>query len=113
MTTGQFAKRFGVQQPRVIVLERGEPDGNITVKSLERAAEALGCRLAYALVPDKPLADTIRQQASLIAERQLASIEQTTRLEAQGVADKAQHKEAHQRLVEKLLRRPARLWDEQ
>jgi len=113
MTTGQFAKRLGVQQPRVIVLERGEPDGNITVKSLERAAEALGCRLVYALVPEKPLADTIRQRASLIAERQLASIEQTMRLEAQGVTDKAQHKEAHQRLVEKLLRRPARLWDEQ
>ena len=84
MTTGQFAKRLGVQQPRVIVLERGEPDGNITVKSLERAAEALGCRLVYALVPEKPLADTIRQRASLIAERQLASIEQTMRLEAQG-----------------------------
>jgi predicted DNA-binding mobile mystery protein A len=113
MTTGQLAKRLGVQQPRVIELERGEADGNITVKSLERAAEALGCRLVYALVPEKPLADTIRQRASLLAERQLAAIEQTMRLEAQGVTDKAQHTEAHQRLVEKLLRRPARLWDEQ
>ena len=113
MTTGQLAKRLGVQQPRVIVLERCEADGNITMKSLERAAEALGCRLVYALVPEKPLADTIRQRASLIAERQLASIEQTMRLKAQGVTDKAQHTEAHQRLVEKLLRRPARLWDEQ
>ena len=37
MTTGQFAKRLGVQQPRVIVLERGEADGNITMKTLERA----------------------------------------------------------------------------
>ena len=82
MTTGQFAKRLGVQQPRVIVLERGEADGNITVKTLERAAEALGCRLVYALVPEKPLADTIRQRASLIAERQLASIEQTRRPKA-------------------------------
>ncbi len=113
MTTGQFAKRLGVQQPRVIVLERGEADGNITVKTLERAAEALGCRLVYALVPEKPLADTIRQRASLIAERQLASDERTMRIKAQGVTDKAQHTEAHQRLVEKLLRRPARLWDEQ
>ena len=113
MTTGQLAKRLGVQQPRIIVLERGEVDGNITVKSLERAAEALGCRLVYALIPEKPLADTIRKRASLIAKRQLSSIEPTMRLEAQGVTDKAQHTEAHQRLVEKLLRRPARLWDEQ
>src|SRR5271170_6645665 len=63
MTTGQLAKRLGVQQPRIIELERGAATGNITVKSLERAAEALGCRLVYTLVPEKPLADTIRQRA--------------------------------------------------
>ena len=33
MTTGQFAKRLGVHQPRVIELERGEASGNITIKS--------------------------------------------------------------------------------
>jgi len=113
MTTGQMAKRLGVRQPRVIELERGEATGNITVKSLERAAEALGCRLVYVLVPEEPLADTIRKRASVIADQQLASVEQTMRLEAQGVNDKALHQDAHQRLVEKLLRQPARLWDEQ
>jgi predicted DNA-binding mobile mystery protein A len=113
MTTGQLAKRLGVQQPRIIELERGEATGNITVKSLERAAQALGCRLVYALVPEEPLADTIRRRASVIADQQLASVEQTMRLEAQGVDDKALRQEAHQALVEKLLRRPARLWDEQ
>jgi predicted DNA-binding mobile mystery protein A len=113
MTTGQLAKRLGVHQPRVIELERGEATGNITVKSLERAAEALGCRLVYAFIPEEPLADTIHKRASAIADQQLASVEQTMRLEAQGVNDKELHQEAHQRLVEKLLRRPARLWDEQ
>ena len=83
MTTGQLAKRLGVHQPRVIELERGEATGNITVKSLERAAEALGCRLVYTFVPIEPLADTIRKRATTIAERQLASVEQTMRLEAQ------------------------------
>jgi predicted DNA-binding mobile mystery protein A len=112
MTTAQLAKRLGVSQPRVIELERGEADGNITVKSLERAAEALGCRLVYILVPEKPLTETIRHRAAILAERQLASVEQTMRLEAQGVSDKTQHAESHRQLVEKLLRRPARLWDE-
>jgi predicted DNA-binding mobile mystery protein A len=113
MTTGQLAKRLGVHQPRVVELERGESTGNITVKSLERAAEALGCRLVYAFVPKEPLADTIRKRASVVADQQLASVEQTMRLEAQSVSDPALRQEAHQRLVEKLLRRPARLWDEQ
>jgi predicted DNA-binding mobile mystery protein A len=113
MTTGQLAKRLGVHQPRVIELERGEAAGNITVKSLERAAEALGCRLVYTFVPKDPLADTIRKRASVIADQQLASVEHTMRLEGQGVNDKALRQESHLRLVEKLLRRPARLWDEQ
>jgi predicted DNA-binding mobile mystery protein A len=113
MTTAQLAKRLGVRQPRVIELEHGEATGNITVKSLERAAEALGCRLVYILVPEKPLAETIRQRAALVAERQLAAVEQTMRLEAQGVDGKTQRAETHHQLVEKLLRRPARLWDDQ
>lgn len=113
MTTGQLARRLGVHQPRVIELERGEATGNITVKSLERAAEALGCRLVYTFVPKEPLADTIRKRASVIAHQQLASVEHTMRLEAQGVNDEALRQESHQQIVEKLLRRPARLWDEQ
>jgi predicted DNA-binding mobile mystery protein A len=112
MTTGQLAKRLGVHQPRVIELERGEATGNITVKSLERAAEALGCRLVYAFVPVEPLADTIRKRASVLADQQLAAVEQTMRLEAQEVSDNTVREEAHERLVDKLLSRPARLWDE-
>jgi predicted DNA-binding mobile mystery protein A len=113
MTTAQLAKRLGVHQPRISELERGEATGNITVKSLDRAAEALGCRLVYVFVPKEPLTDTMRKRASAVAERQLAAVEHTMRLEAQGVNDTEQHKQAHQRLVEQLLRRPARLWDEQ
>jgi predicted DNA-binding mobile mystery protein A len=112
MTTGQFAKRLKVHQPRIIELEKGEASGNITVQSLERAAEALGCRLVYALVPRKPLSETIEQRALQVAERQLASVEQTMRLEAQGVTDKTARKKAKQQLADALLRRPARLWDE-
>jgi predicted DNA-binding mobile mystery protein A len=112
MTTAQLARRMGVKQPRVVELERGEVSGNITVQSLERAAEALGCRLVYTLVPIKPLSAVIQERASTVARQQLASVDQTMRLEAQGVNDKDRQKEARDRLIEKLLRRPARLWDE-
>ena len=112
MTTGQLAKRMGAHQPRVIELERGEAGGNITLQSLERAAEALGCRLVYVLLPEKPLAKTMRERAAAVAEKQLAAVDQTMRLEAQGVTDKAYQREMHRRLMQELLRRPARLWDE-
>lgn len=111
MTTAQFAQRMGAKQPRVIELEKGEAHGAITLQSLERAAEALGCRLVYTLVPIRPLTETIQARAALLAEQQLAAIEHTMRLEDQSVTDKARREETRAHLVTELLRRPARLWD--
>ena len=112
MTTAQLAMRMGVKQPRIIELEIGEANGKITMQSLERAAEALGCRLVYALVPIKPLTESIETRAKLLARRRLDSIEQSMRLEDQGVADKARREEGVQRLIGELMRKPARLWDD-
>lgn len=111
MTTAQLAVRMGVKQPRITELERGEAGGKITVQSLERAAEAMGCRLVYAIVPLTPLTEMIEDRAVLLASRQLASIEQTMRLENQSVTDRKRHEEALMRLVGELKRKPARLWD--
>jgi predicted DNA-binding mobile mystery protein A len=112
MTTRQLGIRMGVSQPRIVKLEKSEVDGSITLDSLERAARAMGCRVVYALVPEKPLTDTMQERANVIADRRLASVEQTMRLEDQRVSDKKQQSEGRQRLVRELLRRPARLWDE-
>ena len=112
MTGTQLAKRMGVAQPRVFEIEHAEISGSLTIKSLERAAEALGCRVIYALVPEKTLAETVKQQAELVAERQLAQVEQTMSLENQSVKDGTARKEMRARLITELLRKPARLWDE-
>ena len=111
MTATQLARRMGVSQPRISELERGEASGNITLQSLERAAEAMGCRVVYALVPVTPLTDQLTERASALAAARLESVEQTMQLEDQSVADPARRAEAHARLVAELLRRPARLWD--
>ena len=112
MTGVQFAKRLGVAQPRVLELEQAEVSGSLTLKSLERAAEALGCRVVYALVPEKTLAETVERQAALIADKQLAQVEQTMSLENQSVNGNAVRKDMRARLVSELLEKPARLWDD-
>jgi predicted DNA-binding mobile mystery protein A len=112
MTTAQFGRRLGVSQPRIVELEQSEVSGSVTLHTLQRAAEALGCRLVYALVPEKPLTETLRERAELIAERQSAAVEHTMRLEDQAVHDKKAARELREQLIEELLRRPARLWDE-
>jgi predicted DNA-binding mobile mystery protein A len=112
MTTAQLARRLGVSQPRIVELEHSEVSGGVTLNTLQRAAEALGCRLVYALVPERPLADTMRERAETVAGRQLADVEHTMRLEDQAVTSRAVSKELRRQRIEELLRRPARLWDE-
>jgi len=112
MTTKQLGRRLGVSQPRIVELEQSEVSGSVTLHTLQRAAEALGCRLVYALVPERPLAETVRERAELVAEQRQASVEHTMRLEGQSVKDKAAGKDLRRQFVEELLRRPARLWDE-
>jgi len=112
MTTTQFARRLGIAQPSAVELEKAEANHSITLRTLERAAEALNCRVVYVLVPNSPLEDMLRDRAKEVAERKIASIEQTMRLEDQAVTAKAARKEMLDDTIEQLLRKPARLWDE-
>ena len=45
LTLEQFGRRMGVSKQRAIKLEQDEVKANITMASLERAAQALGCRV--------------------------------------------------------------------
>jgi predicted DNA-binding mobile mystery protein A len=112
MTTTQFARRLGVSQPRIIELEQSEASGHVTLHTLQRAAEALGCRLVYALVPERPLAEIVGDRAKLVAERQSTSVEHTMRLEDQAVQGKKARVGLRRQVIGELLRRPARLWDD-
>jgi hypothetical protein len=55
---------------------------------------------------------SLTARARKIAERHLAAIEQTMRLEGQGVSNPKLRATMHKKLVENLMQRPARLWDE-
>jgi predicted DNA-binding mobile mystery protein A len=112
MTTAQLARRLGVSQPRVIEIEHAEVSGSITIHTLQRTAEALGCRFVYALIPDRPLGETVHQRAKQLAKGKLTAVEQTMRLEDQSVRGKAASNDLLRQFVEVLLRHPARLWDE-
>ncbi len=111
MTTAQLGKRLGVSQQRAAMVEKAEVDGSITLKSLEQAAQTLGCRVVYVLYPEEPLTQTLRARAETVADQQMRAVEQTMRLEDQSVADSNLSLETRDRLMEQLLKRPARLWD--
>ena len=112
MTTVQLGRRLGVVQSRVVAIEQAEAKGTITLNSLEKAAQALDCRLVYALMPRQPLEDIVEQRASLLAKSRLKSIGHTMTLEAQGV-DATDESEQLKRLIRQLVEKSgSKLWEE-
>ncbi len=111
MTTAQLAKRLGVSQPRVVAIEQAEAKGTITLDSLERAANALDCRLVYALVPRQPLDALVEERAARLASKRLDSTRHTMALEAQAL-DTADENEQRKRLIRRLIEQAgSELWE--
>ena len=108
MSTAQLARRLKVKQPSVVAIEQSEEKGTIELATLRRVAEALGCQLVYALVPNRPLEDTIRDHARLFLRGRRESVEHSMMLEGQTVA----WKDA-EGLVDRVLREtnPRHFWD--
>src|ERR1700682_663305 len=109
MSTAQLAKRLGIRQPSLVALEQSEAKGTIELATLRRVAEALDCTLVYALVPNKPLEQTVRERARLFARRRFEPIAHSMALEDQ----KVQRKET-EALIDEVVREttPRRFWDE-
>jgi predicted DNA-binding mobile mystery protein A len=107
----QFAQRLGVNKSRITRLEHDEVAGNVTLKTMQRAAEALDCVFVYGLVPQTSLQDTIKKQAKLVAKRRMTRVSHTMLLEDQGLSEK-EKKKAFDTAVDELIQTmPKSLWD--
>jgi len=110
MSAVELARRLGVSVPTATRMELSEAEDRITLSTLRRAAEALGCELQYALVPQKSLVETLETRALTLARQQMAAVNHTMALEAQ--ATSPEMIEAQTRaLAENLLKSSRRkLW---
>ena len=88
MSARQLAERMGVSQQALSRLESKEADDAVTIKTLRRAAEAMGCQVVYAVVPGEgSLRDIIEERALKKAKELVEAVVHTMKLEAQGVGD--------------------------
>ena len=75
MSGAQLARKMGVTRALVSQAESNEVSGSITLKTMQKMAEAMGCRFVYAVLPPKgkEAEDVILAQAMkharVIAER--------------------------------------------
>lgn len=86
MSAAYLGKKLGIVQSSVHRLEISEVEDSITLGSLRRVADALGCELQYALVPRKTIAQTLDQQAYKVACERMSVISHSMSLEEQATS---------------------------
>jgi len=113
MTTSQLGKRLGVTQSRVVAIEQAEARGAITLNSLEKAAQAMDCRLVYAIVPREPLEKIVEERAQQKAKKSMIMTSHTMALEAQELEEDDKN-ELLKNLTRKLIEKSgSSLWEDE
>ncbi len=113
MTTAQLGRRLGVTQSRAVAIEQAEAKGAITLGTLEKAAQALNCRLVYVLVPREPLEKLVEERAQALARQRLKATAHSMALEDQSV-DAQDEREQLKVLTKHLIEEAgSKLWDEE
>jgi predicted DNA-binding mobile mystery protein A len=86
MSERAFARRLQLSYGAVQEIERNERRGKVTLETLRRAAESLDADLVYAIVPRRPIRQTIASRAREIASERIAPISHSMAMEDQALS---------------------------
>ena len=113
MSAPQLARRAGVTKAAIYQAQRKEREGGITVRQMEKLANAMGGRFVYAILPDGgDLNAHVRAQARAKAEKIVYRTSTHMTLEKQSLSNQQITWEI-ERLADQLVRdMPPDFWDE-
>lgn len=113
MTSQQLAKRMKLKNhASILKFEKGEVDGSITLDVLERSAQALGCKLIYAIVPESgSFDDLVEARARAVASDVVKRVSHSMKLENQATAKSQQMNQVSELAAELKEKLDSRLWD--
>jgi predicted DNA-binding mobile mystery protein A len=106
MSSRALGERIGLSQPRMIAIEQGEVDGSISLKTLEKAAQGLGCRVVYTLVPEEGSLVAMRNKQ---AHRKALALNQYVEGHM-ALEDQATHKDFQSESVNEISKELLRTW---
>jgi predicted DNA-binding mobile mystery protein A len=112
MSGAQLAKRMGVTRARIAQAEQAELSGGATLKSMQAAAEAMGCRFVYAVVPEKRIEGLIAAQARKKALALVGAASTHMALEAQTLPEGKIAEEAGRLSLELAREMPPDFWSD-
>ncbi|MDQ0590712.1 mobile mystery protein A [Variovorax paradoxus] len=110
LTVRQQAARVGIAVATLHKSEQSEAHERISLAQLRKLAEGLDCELVYGLVPRKPLAEMVQEQASRIARSEILGVAHSMDLEDQRPSEAYVRRQLDQRRAELLSGKWSSLW---
>jgi predicted DNA-binding mobile mystery protein A len=108
----QLSKKLQVTSQNVNQLERREKDGSISIQKLKEAAEALDCKLVYAIIPNEgSLNKMIAERAHKVAKEIVLRTSHSMKLEDQENSEERIKKAIKERAEKIQNELPKYLWD--
>lgn len=112
MSLQQLANRLSITKQSVMELEQREAEGNVTLKSLREAANAMDMKMVYGFVPiDGSLNSLIDRRAREIAKDIVLRTSNSMKLEGQENSEKRLKNSINERAKIIKENNPKILWD--
>ncbi len=113
MSAAQLARRHDVTRANISKIEKMELTGNVTIKTMQDLAGAMGCRFVYAIVPDTNIDEILASRARQKAKRIVDHAGKHMALEAQNLSQKQTESEIERLQQELISNQSGRLWDDE
>jgi predicted DNA-binding mobile mystery protein A len=112
MSMRQLAARLNVTPQSIKGIEEREESGSITLNNLRVAANALGMKLVYAIVPkDESVEQMIEKRSLELAREIVLRTSHSMKLEDQEISGEQIEKSIRERAAEFREEMPRHLWD--
>lgn len=112
MSGTQLAKKLGVTRARIPQIEQAELSGAATLKSMQAAAEAMGCRFVYAVLPAGTVHDVIAAQAQKKAHALVRRASTHMALEDQALSKEKTAAEVERIAADLVREMPSDFWSD-
>lgn len=112
MSGAQLGRRMDISRAAISNTEKAELEGRVTLNAMSEAAEAMGCRFVYAIVPEDNIEKLIYHRAREKALAKVNRVNQHMALEAQTLSNDKMEFEI-ERLTEELIKNmQSGLWND-
>lgn len=113
MSAAALARRLGKTRALVSNTEKAEPEGGVTLRTMQSMAKAMNCRFVYAIVPNDSVESILKTRAYEKARKIVEAGSKHMALEQQELSRQQIAFEVERLSAEMLKDMPADFWNDQ